>query len=284
MTQDAEFQLVTRDESTVPVPLSGLGMLTPEMVAKAEAAVELVNKVKAICLRVTRYTDWKKLGDKAYLQASGVDKVAAQWGVSFSFDKEGVQRREEDRGGTKVVVFSVRCSAHFNGRTVEAVGVCDSEKQFYVGRDNPKPFEERDFSSMEKHAATNAKNRALKAILGFDGIPWEEVEQILGAAAQKIQSVSYGGKAEYAQPQTAGDGKAKDEMKKMLMEMANGDIDAAKQILRELTVDPTGKFKPHESVDAMTAKQAGFILNNRVKPAYAKWQEGNPMREPGEEG
>lgn len=282
--QDAEFQLAEREEETALVPLSGLGMLTSEMVAKAEAAIDLVNKVKAICLRVTRYTDWQKLGDKAYLMASGVDKVAAQWGVSFQFDQEGVKRREEDRDGVKVVVFTARCTALFNGRTLEAVGTCDSEKQFYAGKNNPKPFGERDFTSMMKHATTNAKSRALKSILGFDGIPWEEVEQILGEAAQKIGAVSYGGKSEYAPPTTAGGNKAKDDMKRMLLEMGNGDVDAARQILMELTTDPTGKYRPQESVDKMSDKQAGFILGQKVKPAYAKWQEGNPMREPGQEG
>jgi hypothetical protein len=293
--QEQNFDVATQPQENLPaIPLVGLGMLTPELVNKAEEMVQYVCKIKSIALKVTNRSDWIRFGDKGYLTESGCSKIASLFGVSMEFPRK-VDRKIEDRSGKAVIVFTAYCKATFNGRVVEAVGICDSEKSFYKGKDDPKPLEERDFNSMMKHAATNASNRALKAIIGFGGITWDEVEASLGhSQAGQITQVSFKRGDKATQAQTVDATSTKAEMKRMLLDMAQGDVETAKTILRDLTVTTdinpkTGQpWPPKESVDNLTDKAAATILKLKVKPAYERWQQStlpDPFeREPGMEG
>ena len=299
MEQDEQdFQVTTQPSTTPSAPISMLGMLTPDMIDRAERMVEGIKRIKSIALKVTNRLDWQRFGNTGYLSASGCQKVAALFGVNLEFTRE-TERLAEDREGKQVIVYKAYCRATFNGRTFDAVGIVDSEKLFYIGKEDPKPLEERDFASMEKHATTNAMNRALKAVIGFNGITWEEVEASLGSEAGKATNISFKTKPAAKQVDTVDGAKAKSEMKRMLLEMGQGDVVAAKDILRELTtttnVNPqSGKpWPPKESVDGLTDKAAVTILKQLVTPAYAKWKQstgGDPFsgevveRQPGEEG
>jgi hypothetical protein len=210
-------------------PLYG-GMLTPELLQKAEMAVEGVKKIKAIAFKVTNHKDWLRMGGNAYLTESGCKKVGMLFGVSYRDAKVATEDRME--GANPVRQYTAKVRVFFNGREVEEIGTCDSNYDLYrwAGKDDQGnkiecPFSERDFTSMQKHALTNAMNRALKSILGLNGITWEEVQAALGQQAGKTTNVGFdkGGTAAPKQAQTVEGTDTRKQLWGMLLDLADGD-------------------------------------------------------------
>lgn len=267
LPQETEYEVLdTRAEAAPPSPYQGMGMLTPAMVRQAEEAVEAVRKVKALALRVTSFADWKKLGPNAYLQKSGAMKVARLFGISFKDMKVSRGDRKKENGDT-VAVFTAEVTAEFNGKTVKEIGVVDSEKDFYSsggtaenGDKITKPFDDRNFANMQKHSVSNAMGRALRSILGLDGIPWEEAVAALGnETASKAGAVSYGGKSAERPPETASDVEIKEKLRSMLLDLADQDPDSASALLKKYTA-----FKGKDGAEV----SVGSVSDKRFSP---KW-------------
>jgi hypothetical protein len=179
--QEADYSVVKRDESLV-APLAG--MITEAMVSHAEKAVAQVVKIKKIAMSVTSKTDWQNLGGKMYLSASGTQKVAALFGVSFKEPK--IERSEDLVDGEQVITFYATITAIFGGREVPMEGVSSTRDKFFSMKQGKRiPLGEIDLPSVRKKALTNAYQRATKDILGIGNVDPGEV-------ANGCVSVTYG--------------------------------------------------------------------------------------------
>jgi hypothetical protein len=273
------------------------GMVTPELLQKAELAVEGVKKIKAIAFRVTNERDWIRMGGNAYLTESGCKKVGMLFGVSYRDAKVMCEDRME--GGSPTRQYTAKVKVLFNGREIEEMGTCDSNYDLYryCGKDAEgnrivRPFEERDFTSMQKHALTNAMNRALKAILGLNGITWDEVQAAIGERAGKAANVGFdkGGTAAPKPANTVSTAESGDQRKKlwkMLLELANADQQQAAAILVEQT---SFKGKDGNTVKGFSDPFNEKISDKWIFGAYGKikkmWEASgfNGPPEPGSDG
>jgi hypothetical protein len=285
--KDAEFELTVKEEPKPPSVYSQDSMLTPRMIQEAEVAVEMVRKARQLALRVTSFPDWVRFGDVAYLRESGCKKVGALFGASF-VDMKVVS--DDRQNPFPVRTYTATVTAKFRGRDVIEIGTCDSEYDLYKkGKGGVEiPFDERDFTSMKKHAITNALNRATKGMFGLTGIPWSDVVAALGGQQQagQVSQVTFKGESK---AQTVAGTEAKDlraELLRMALDMASDDPVEAGRFLEEKTAF-TGK-------DGTRMKGFSDPKSTKVSDAWIRSAYGNVKklwlpefggpRDPGQEG
>lgn len=217
------MEVVERQEQ--PIAIAD-GLLTDEVIRRAELMVNGINKIKAISLKVTGPQDWTVQGGKPYLDVMGCMKVAQLWGVNFKerrFDPAGGERITDDKGA--YILFTVHGRAEFQGRTVEDVGTCSTRDDFFGrAQGKLKPIEDVDLENIKKKAVTNLQGRLLKKILGLSFTLDD-----LKAAGINLDKVS---KTEYAGG-GAGGGKISEPQANrlfaILMHGAEGDEDKKKR-------------------------------------------------------
>jgi hypothetical protein len=159
--------------SATPTELPEL-FLCEEHVAQAERSLETLAKLRQLALRATESEDWTDISGHPHLNASGVHKIAAAFGVSLTGLRVEALREELD--GKLVVRFVAQVTARFGSRALDAEGAASSDDPFFARRDGrPLPLSEVNLNSVRKKAVTNAQGRALKAILGLSGVTWEDV-------------------------------------------------------------------------------------------------------------
>jgi len=294
-SQDADFEVV-RHEETAPSAFDGYGgMLTPEIVAKAEAAVAMVKKVKALALGVTNHADWERFGDKAYLNESGSKKLGTIFGVSISSAGPTVETNARDEAGKPVRTYISQVKASVKGpggelREVTEEGCADSKDDFfrYRWRDGKReelPFDELDFCSIRKKARTNALGRAMKSLLGYGNVLWEEVVGNVSKADQVTQVQFKGTAPKTAQTVSSADSASlKDKLWKMLLDLASGDETRAAGLLTQYSsFDKDGKhFEYKGAILSMKDGWAGATYK-KVKAAWEASGLGGPP-EPGSDG
>jgi hypothetical protein len=253
--RDTAFEVDRVIEQPQPGPVTpyqGMGMLTPEMIARAEACVDGIKQVKQLSLRATNFTDWIKIGDKGYLAESGCEKVSRLFGIDWG--KPTIRVETETIDGREVKTYICDIVAVFEGKRYPQQGVVSSEGAFYSEKsewsDGPDgkrirnkieiPYGERDFVKMRKHALTNAMGRGLRGILGLNGIPWADVETILGREhAGKSANVGFDKGGTAPKPaQTVDSAEAVDYRKKlwsMCLDLGDHDDALAGNVLEKAT-------------------------------------------------
>lgn len=176
-----------------------------QVAERAEKRIEAVNKIKQLALRVTNAHDWTDQGGKPYLQASGGEKVARLFGISWTIS-EPIFEAEE--GGHFSYTYTGKFS--LSGATIEAVGTRSSKDPFFKKYDysekdeNGKgirkelPPSEVDKGDLKKAAYTNLIGNGITRLLGIRNLTWED----LAAAGISKENV---GKVDYKK-----DGKKKD--------------------------------------------------------------------------
>lgn len=293
--RDAEYSLVPREEPKeprLPGQLGEMGMLTAQDIMRAEVAVEAVKKVKALALRVTNLRDWTTMGGKAYLTESGVKKIAALFGISL-LDAKMEERDRRKSDGSLLREFTATVTAEFKGRRVQEVGNANSDDDFfrYRGKGEHRyelPFDERDLRSIKKKAVTNALNRATKAILGLNGVLWEEVQAALGKEqAAGVAAVDYGSKPAAAPPPKAtpaqgGQENIREKLWNLALEIGQGDERQAEELIKAASTFQ-GERGPVSFSDPFKAT----IKDGWIGKTYAKlkgYRQSGQGREPGSEG
>lgn len=162
---------------SVPVPMISDDSLV-HLAETAEKRIEAVNKIKKLALRVTNSRDWVDQSGKPYLQASGSEKVARLFGISWRLD-EPVYESEE--GGH----YSYTYKGHFtlSGTTIEAIGSRSTKDKFFTkydyvnGKKVALPMTEIDRGDIKKAAYTNCIGRGISGLLGLKNLTWEELTE-----------------------------------------------------------------------------------------------------------
>ncbi len=225
----------------------------PHTLSQARERLDVLAGLKRLAIAYTTPDEWQRFGEKPYLEASGAMKFAEVFGVSFTDAKVETVHYTDERG--PVTEFYASVVAHFRGRTCPAEGVASTADEFFNGKepdpDEPSkkrarrlPMSEIDRPSVRKKALTQAMATATKKILGLS-FTWDEVQAALGDRAANVGSVAFGGKSEFAgEAKKAGKGQmspVKTELLRIVMDLAQGDQEVAKEFLYTLT-----KFKDKE--------------------------------------
>lgn len=242
---------------------------------QAEKRINAVNKIKVMALKVTNNHDWMNQQGKPYLQVSGAEKVARLFGISWRLDEP---LREDEEGGHFIYTYK----GHFSmgNVSIEAIGTRSSKDGFFKryekdanGKktDIELPASEIDKSDVKKAAFTNCLGNGITRLLGFRNLSWEELEKA---------GINVTRKVEYKQSAESSESKdLRQEIRKMVLEMNDGNQDKAKIALQEITsYVPKGKteeerIKGKQTVAELTDKQLPVVYG-QVKKIYEEWQGG----------
>ncbi len=243
------------------------------MAEQAEARIKAVNKIKKMSLKVTNYHDWVDQNGKPYLQASGGEKVARLFGISWRIDEPVKEELEGDH-------YTYTYKGYFSlaGAEIECIGTRSSKDGFFKrysgsGEDRKElPASEIASSDVKKSALTNLIGNGITRILGIRNLTYEDLEE----AGINVPDIT---KVRYTQKEEGQEGKnLRFEIQDMLDKMFGTDKEEAKGLLVELTsFIPAGKteaerVKGKDSVGRLTEKQLSPVYG-RVKTKYEAWQK-----------
>jgi hypothetical protein len=284
--------------SGTPAPIADDDIMS--IAQMAEQRVAAIIKIKQVALSATNAADWTDQQDRPYLQASGSEKIANLFDISWGFaTPEPIY--EEDKDGHYTYTF--RGWFKMGTRTIEIEGSRSSRDPFFVQYNystKPRtevPVQERTNKRDVRMAAlTNFLGNGITRILGIRNLSWEDLEKFAKVKKADVRAIQYkkaGGKPPITEPGTKADGNGDKpqldskqmqlEIKRMLEEQ-HGSEAAAADKLQELTTwtNKDGKrFEGKRSpFDLNTKENANgqtqtSVTYHQVKKVYEEWQKAN---------
>ena len=163
-----------------------------QIAKQAEARIDAVIKIKQMALKVTNAHDWTDQQGKPYLQASGSEKVANLFNISWAID-EPIMETEAD--GTITYIYKGKFS--LAGRSIEVEGSRSSRDTFFKkynydekgDRASEKPLDRRD---LKMAAMTNLLGNGITRLLGIRNLTWDDLKTYAGITQDMV-----GGKVSY---------------------------------------------------------------------------------------
>lgn len=253
--------------STEPTTGSALvpAIADDSLVAIADAAekrIDAINRIKRAALKVTNAHDWVDENGKPYLQASGAEKVARLFGISWRIDEPTLEREEDGH-------FAYTFKGYFRlgeGAEIEAIGVRGSRDPFF-SKSGKVPPSEIDRGDVKKAALTNCLGNGITRLLGIRNLTWAEI----GEAGIKAEGSS---RVEYQQREMSQEAKdQRAEIRRMLLEMASGDEEAFRTYLAaatKFTASDGHEVAGKTDLDKVSERAVGPTYR-KVKDAYEKW-------------
>jgi hypothetical protein len=231
---------------------------------QAEKRIEAVKKIKALVFRVTNQHDWIDQQGKPYLWASGAEKVARMFGISWRIDEPVYEPLEAGH-----YQYTYKGYFGLGGITIEAIGIRSSKDGFFKkysqkdadGNREELPSSEIDKGDVKKSAYTNCIGNGITRLLGIRNMTWDEL-RAAGITKEKSDRVEYGSS------KTDRTGKISDAQRKRFYAIAKGkgkSDDIIKEYLKNTVGVETSADIPADRYDET-----------------CKWAE--TTREPGEEG
>ncbi len=159
-----------------------------KIVKKAREHAELAKQIKLAVFAITNQEDWVDMGGKPYLQASGCEKIARIFGISWKLEQPELVTYPD---GHFEFVFTGKFAfgpiTENNPTVITATGSRCSRDGFFKTRykkaKNGKyeqyelPPEEIDPGDVRKSAESNCIGRGIKKLLGLENLDWTELEQ-----------------------------------------------------------------------------------------------------------
>ena len=242
-----------------------------QIAEQAERRIDAVKKIKSVALKVTNAHDWVDQGGKPYLQASGSEKVARLFGISWRINEPTY-----DEDGDGHFSFTYRGEFSFQDVSIEAIGTRGSKDKFFSrshGKDIPPS--EIDKGNVKKAAYTNLLGNGITRLLGIRNLAYEDLaatgitkamvtrfEYKSGKKPPSGGQKSPSGQSTQTGNDTTGSGKDKlteaflssvEEMKKELV-MSLGEGAAAEAIGNAL-----GRYEAESFEDVKKAERGAFI-------------------------
>lgn len=251
-----------------------------QIAKQAEARIDAVIKIKQIALKVTNVGDWCDQAGKPYLMASGSEKVANLFNVSWYFlTPEPIYEEETDGHYT----FTYRARFELGSRFIEVEGSRSSRDGFFTQNEwkgqvkTAKDVKDRDNKRDVKMAAlTNLLGNGITRILGIRNLTYDDLEKFAGIKKEQIGKVEY--KKPEKQMQEPGEKKADNPM------ASEAQIKAIHAILTKKSPDSDhlvwvneclgfiGKPEEleHVSIETITKEMANKIFDTYEALAWTK--------------
>jgi hypothetical protein len=163
---------------------------------QAEKRVDAMHKIKRMALKLTNRNDWVDQNGKPYLQASGAEKVARLFGISWRISEPV---RDTIEGGHFTYTYHGEFS--LAGASIEAIGTRSSKDGFFKKyewkEDGDKrtrtelPVSEIDPGDVKKSAYTNLLANGITRLLGIRNLTYEDLREFAGITKEQISSVEY---------------------------------------------------------------------------------------------
>jgi len=248
-----------------------------ELAKQAEARIDAVIAIKKTALKVTNPGDWTDQNGKPYLQASGSEKIANLFNISWRVD-EPVLDTEED--GT--ITYTYRGIFSLRGRSIQAEGSRSSRDEFfkkYIWENGKKvgekPIDRRD---LRMAAFTNLLGNGITRLLGIRNLTYADLQQFAGITQDQLGKVEYkkaGQKSPTSEPQRKSEKKgAPEEGEKSVKDKLHEELQLYCQF-EDGTVDMELYATVLKEISLFTGKKDGkehFIedlFNERVSDQWA---------------
>ena len=175
MNEDTKLIAADQPEET------RLALTEDSLLALAETAerrADAMHKIKRVALKLTNASDWVNEGGKPYLQASGAEKIARMFGISWRI--ESPERINEEAGHYS---YSYKGIFSLAGASIEAIGIRSSNDPFFTTRyskDRVKltlPATQVDRANVQKSAYTNLLANGITRIMGLRNLTWDDLAQ-----------------------------------------------------------------------------------------------------------
>ena len=261
-------------DENIPVVLSDDSLV--KIAEMAEKRIEAIKKIKQVALKVTNSHDWVDQNGKPYLQASGAEKVARTFGISWRIDEPTYM--EEPDGN-----YSYTYKGYFSlgSATIEAIGSRGTKDPFFSkSHGEAKPLSEIDRNDVKKAAYTNLLGNGITRILGIRNLTWEELE---AAGIHKSTTTTI----DYKKPEMSeGIKDLRAELERMLLEMAgNSKVEMAKLLMKFTSfIAKDGKEVQGKSNISDLSEKAIPVTYGKVKEVYEQWKVAKTeTKEEGEE-
>jgi hypothetical protein len=235
------------------------------MADQIEKRIAAVKRIKAAALAVTNKHDWLDQDGKPYLWVSGAEKVARLFGISWRIDPPTL---EVDPDGHYAYVYKGEFS--LGAASIEVIGSRSSKDPFFSrSKGQDVPLDQIDRQDVRKAAYTNCVGSGVSRLLGIRSMTWEEVEEFASFKRGDAKGVKREGKGEMSEEAK----NQRDEIRRMVLEMAGGESNAARDLLFNLTSFTTkdGKDVPGKrSVTELSEKMVP-VTYGKAKKAYEAW-------------
>jgi hypothetical protein len=251
---------------------------------QAERRIDAVIKIKQVALKVTNANDWVDQQGRPYLQASGSEKVANLFNISWRINEPII---DEEQDGT--VTYTYKGEFTLAGRSIEVEGSRSSRDEFFKKynydsagkRQGEKPLDRRD---LKMAAMTNLLGNGITRLLGIRNLTYEDLERFAGIKKDQIKGVQYkdrkngGSKPPVQQPQEkkADNGDARTKLKAEVEAYAGDDVDLMESVIRECSCfEKDGKEYSFGVANIFEQKQDGSmkVSDKWVGSALGKLRE-----------
>jgi hypothetical protein len=284
-------------EALTPSAWSARDVDPQKELARFEASAELQRRLIPASIKCTKKQDWVDMGGKAYLQATGVERIAPLWGLVFG---EPIVEKVELGGGEYYFVAKGFAASKRTGCFYKSIeGGRSSDDPFFDRFDEDKPEfeawkalgadEKRDWKrahrvppdelDVRKAAITNWQCRAASMLTGLRGLTPED---LAAAGLTGVKKVDYATGTKGGA--TSADlGQARTEFWQDILKRTGGDLEAARKLIKECTSfkkDDGSMFSGYDSHEGI--KSAGMLGNAKKKLAAHPIFGDNP--EPGTKG
>lgn len=161
----------------------------------AERNELLARKIKTLALKQTNPKDWADMDGKPYLQASGAEKIARLFGISWRICEGYPQRDDQKDDKGSYYVYTYKGEFEMCGKTIEVIGTCSQRDKFFGRKGGElKNESEIDVTNIIRKAMTNMEVNGITRMLGIRNLTWEELAEA-GLKQDQSAQVNYKTKA-----------------------------------------------------------------------------------------
>jgi len=204
----------------------------------AEKRLENIKRVKEMALSLTNMEDWKDLGGKPYLQASGCEKVARPFGVKIKLKNPAFQKisSSDERGAFYIYLFFGTASLGNGLDSIDVIGKCSSRDKFFGTVEGElRPVAEVPEENIMMKAYNNLLMNGISRVLGLRNMTWEEVRAGIGKRENIKKAAYHSRKADIEQDVNDRKNATVAEIHRLLQEAFENDEQAKREMLYKVT-------------------------------------------------
>ena len=206
-----------------------------QSLARTEKYFAMLDRINKLAIRMTKPQHWVDQSGTPYLVAAGCHAIAKGFGISVGEQQHEREDFTDEKGD--YFIYKVSLSGNWNNHQVSQIGMCSTRDDFFCTKGGvPLPLSEIDVTNVQRKAFTNCLNRLIKTLLGLS-FDWDEVEQFSEGKITKAKcaGVTYNSGSKGGNTQSAEGKVVAKQIGTMLMCLADGEIEGAKNKLAEYT-------------------------------------------------